>query len=128
VVNVTGDVDEIVTSYFERVTAPDAEAFAALFAATAEVRDPVGAPALAGPAGMTKFHARLHRAWQSLEMTPVESYVRGREVAVRWQAHGTSVGGNEISFDGINTFVVDDDGKIARLDAFWNFEDVIARF
>lgn len=126
--DVESDVGGVVASYFERATAPDAAAFAALFADAAEVRDPVGAPALVGPAGMTKFHGRLHRAWRSLAMAPVETIVRGREAAVRWQANGTSAGGNEITFDGMNTFVVDDEGRIERLDAYWDFEGVVARF
>lgn len=127
-VSVDGDVNGAMAAYFERLTAPDAEAFAALFAETAEVRDPVGSPTLVGPAGMTKFHGRLHRAWRSLRMAPVESHVRGGEAAVRWEANGTSAGGNEISFGGINTFTVDENGKIARLDAYWDLEGVVARF
>lgn len=98
------DVVLAVGRYFERLTAPDPEAFAALFAETAVVRDPVGAPPLSGPAGMTKFHGRLHRAWSALQMEPVERYPRGREVAVRWRASGVSATGHAIAFDGINTF------------------------
>lgn len=121
-------VVETVHRYFERVTAADGDAFTALFSDDAEVADPVGTPALRGPAALAKFHGRLHRAWQSLAMTPAEVHVRGDRAAARWTARGTSASGNEIAFDGINVFDIDERGKITRLDAFWDLEGVVARF
>lgn len=121
-------VAETVNRYFERVTAADADAFVALFSDDAEVADPVGTPALHGPAAMAKFHGRLHRAWQSLTMTPQVLQVRGPSAAVHWTARGTSASGHDIAFDGINVFEIDGDGRIARLAAYWDLEGVVARF
>jgi len=121
-------VAETVRRYFERVTAADADAFVALFSDDAEVADPVGTPPLHGPAAMAKFHARLHRAWQSLAMTPQVVHVRGTGAAVHWTAQGTSASGHDIAFDGINVFEVDGDGRIARMAAYWDLEGVVAQF
>lgn len=117
-----------VRRYFEAVTAPDGDAFAALFTDAAAVEDPVGTPPLVGPADLAKFHRRLHRAWQALAMTPGEVYVRGDAAAAHWTAAGTSAGGNRVEFAGINVFEVAADGRIARLAAYWDLEGVVARF
>lgn len=121
-------VSDSIERYFARIGEPDGAEFAGLFAEEAEIEDPVGAPPLLGPGGMTVFHKRLHRAWQSLVMTPVACYERGNSAAVRWTANGMSTGGKAIAFDGINVFEVRDDGKIVRLKAYWDFEGVVAQF
>ena len=121
-------VADRIDDYFAAVTGPDAAVLTALFADEAEIEDPVGAPPLVGPGGMAVFHKRLHRAWQSLVMTPSAPYVRGNRAAVRWTASGMSAAGKAIAFEGINVFEVGDDGRIARLQAFWDFESVVAQF
>jgi len=118
---------EVALAYFDAIAGADADDFAALFSAAAHFEDPVGGPALHGHDGVRKFHKGLRRAWQRLRMQAEDVFVRGDRAAVRWHATGHSATGKDITFDGINVFTVDGDGKISRLEGYWDFESVIGR-
>lgn len=119
---------EAVKAYFEALGTADLEAFLGLFSADAHLEDPVGSPALSGQEGVARFHKMVGRAWQELRMEPSDVYVRGDRVAARWSARGHSASGKRITFGGISVFAVDDEGKIARLEGYWDFDQVMAQF
>lgn len=125
---VTDDlVGPAVAAYFDALVASDADAFAALFAADATMQDPVGTPVHEGHVGVARFHKGLHRAWSNFSMAVDEVYARGHSAAVRWSAEGTSASGKRITFQGIDVFHVDKEGRIAQLEGYWDLESVIAQ-
>lgn len=114
-------------AYFAAVGTAGVEELKALFAEDARLEDPVGAPALEGHAGVERFHKLTSRAWERLAMTPTEVVARGERVAAAWTAEGRSASGKDIAFSGVNVFRVDAAGRIAHLEGFWPFEDVVAQ-
>jgi steroid delta-isomerase len=124
-------MDDIVLSavekYFETLGAADQEPFVAQFSHDVVLVDPVGTPVLEGHSGVAKFHKGVARAWKQLRLVPERSFIREDRAAVYWQAEGESSSGKRIQFDGINTFSVNDNGEICRLEGFWDIEGVIAQ-
>jgi steroid delta-isomerase len=91
------------------------------------MEDPVGTPVHRGHEGVAGFHKGLHKAWSAMSMTLDDVFVRGNRAAARWSATGTSASGKQISFGGVDVFHLDGDGRIARLEGFWDLEGVIAQ-
>jgi steroid delta-isomerase len=116
-----------IEAYFASIADAEAQAFVDQFAEEATFADPVGGPVLTGRDGVAKFHKGLRRAWQRLDMRPTAVHVRGGRAAAAWTATGQSASGKDIAFDGVNVFEVDDDGRIARLEGYWDFEGVIGQ-
>lgn len=114
-------------AYFEAVGSADADGFVALFSPEAHFEDPVGGPVLRGEEGLRRFHKGLRRAWERIAMRPQAIFARGPRVAVHWEAAGTSATGKAIDFAGINLIEVDDSGRIARMEGYWDFEGVIGQ-
>jgi len=116
-------------AYFDTLGTGEADAFVALFSPDAYFEDPVAGPgpALDGHDGLRKFHRGLRRVWQSLRMDVGDVFVRGSRAAVRWRAEGVSASGKAIAFEGINVIAVDDQGRISRLEGFWDVERVMGQ-
>jgi steroid delta-isomerase len=125
--NETHSTQSVVEAYFAAVGSADREAFVALFSADVHFEDPLGAGVLLGHEGVARFHKGLGRAWASLRMAPTALHVRGERAAVAWHAQGHSTSGKDIQFDGIDTFDVDEDGLIRRVEGYWDMEGVIAQ-
>jgi steroid delta-isomerase len=123
----TDAIQTAVDGYFATVGAEDTDAFVELFAEDVVFQDPVGTPTLTGPEGVRKFHIRLQKSWQSLEMTPRATFPRGGRAAVYWTAEGLSGTGKAIRFAGVDVFEVDDAGRIRRVEGYWPIEEVIAQ-
>ncbi|MFN2115916.1 MAG: nuclear transport factor 2 family protein [Anaerolineae bacterium] len=117
----------IARDYFERIVAPETEAFVVLFAPDLHFEDPVGTPPVTSIDDLAAFHKGLHRAWSALTMQVDAVHVRGDRAAVKWSASGTSATGKDIDFEGIDVLEVDDHGRIARLEGFWDLEGVIGQ-
>jgi steroid delta-isomerase-like uncharacterized protein len=117
---------QTVEAYFEALSRLDAEAWIGLFAETAISRDPVDARPWEGKDALAKFFARMRAALQSIEMVPDEVYVRGNFAAVRWHGRAWAKDGQKMaSFGGIDTFEVDPDGRLVRVDAYWHPEEMM---
>lgn len=123
----SASTEQAVRIYFDALGTADAEAFVALFSSDVRFTDPVGQTTLEGQEGVARFHKGLRRAWSELSMVPVAVHVRGSAAAAQWAARGRSTSGNDIAFEGINVFEVDDEGRITRVDGYWDFEGVIAQ-
>ena len=119
------DYQEQTAAYFRAIGAASAEDFVPLFTEDVHFEDPVGGRVLQGHDGVAAFHKGLRRAWSSIDMTADSVFVRDKRAAARWSASGQSVTGKDINFAGINVFHFDADGRIARLEGYWDFEAVI---
>lgn len=123
----TDSVSVAVHAYFRELSEGESDAFVALFSADARIEDPVGMPALIGHEGAAKLHRNLRRAWSALRMTPTATYARDRSAAAHWTASGTSSRGNAVAFEGIDVFEVDAEGRITRLEGYWDFDAVVGQ-
>jgi steroid delta-isomerase len=122
----TDATEQAVRAYFDAATAPDLAAFLALFASEVHFEDPIGVPVL-GADTLPRFHKGLQRAWQQLKMVPDAVHVRGRAAAATWHAEGLSATGKTIRFEGIDTFEVDEAGRIRRVLGYWDMEGMLAQ-
>jgi hypothetical protein len=82
---------------------------------------PVGAPTLTGADAVQKEVGNLVAPWQHFDgIAPQEAFTSGNTTAVLWQGHGVSAHGRDITFRGVTTFALTDDGHVAELVAVFD--------
>jgi ketosteroid isomerase-like protein len=109
------------------VEAADRDGWLALFAPDATVEDPIGPSPLnptgeprRGIAAIAEFYDTVV-AGGSLHFAIRESYAAGDEVANVGAITITFPDGSQSIVDGVYTYRVDADGRIAALRAYWEF-------
>jgi ketosteroid isomerase-like protein len=120
------DVRERVLDYYAAVTSGDIDRIAAMFAAAAEMRDPVGQPPATDDAARRQRYEGIPAVFESFAMTAEAVEPGGNEAAARWQARGRTKTGREVAFAGISLFEFDGQGRIARMSAFWDRQALAA--
>jgi steroid Delta-isomerase len=108
-----------VDSYVE-LFPTEQDAWLELFAADAQVEDPVGSPLRSGRDEIGAFWQESHAMADSIRLErtgPVR--VAGNEAAFPMQVHPV-VGGTAFVMDVIDVMSFDDDGRITSLRAFWD--------
>jgi steroid Delta-isomerase len=109
----------------EAVAARDKDAWLAVFAEDAIVEDPIG-PSVFSPDGsghrgreaIAAFWDKAIAPTESIEFVFGDSFACGNEVAFTGLIR-TRIGGQVIDAEGVFTYRVDAEGKIAALRAFW---------
>ncbi len=111
-------VDAYVDSYRQN----SRDAMLATFAPDAVWHDPVGQPPHEGHEGIGAFWDTVHTMADRIELVPTDVIVCGPEAAMVFtiQAHA---GDGGMVFDAVETFLVDDDGKISLLKADWDMSE-----
>jgi steroid delta-isomerase len=120
-------VSRAVRAYFLAIRAMDAEAFANTFAEDGTTCDPMGAPPISGRDGIREFLSSICKNFKSVNLTEESIFVAGNGAAVKWTGKGTSAGGKEVKFEGIDVFEINQDGKIQNVWAYWNPAEMIAQ-
>lgn len=114
-------VQSIVRQYFAASRSHNkAEGMAACFAENCIHHDPAEAPALNSPAEVRQFLQAITDLFVSVELAEDFIVVNGQEVAVKWTGRGIGKNGREVTFEGIDLFEINLDGKIQSLRAYWN--------
>jgi steroid delta-isomerase len=111
-----------VHAYVAGFAAGDAGAIAALFAQDATVEDPVGTPLKRGIKEIHEFYAGSVATGAKLELLGEPRCAAGFvafpfAVKLDW-------GGQKSVIEVIDTFRIDDDGKITEMRAFWGPENM----
>lgn len=119
-------MDSAVSEYFAALNALDRQRYLACFSSEAVLRDPYGGPVLQGEAGLHKFFDGMERTWQRFDMRPGAAYAAGDRVAVPWETDAVAVSGKHVRFAGVNVFTLEE-GKISRLDGYWDFRAMAAQ-
>lgn len=115
-----------VAAYYAAVRSGEVDAIAPLFAPAAVMRDPVGTPPAQDDASRRQRYAGIAAAFETFGIFEDQVAVCGDEAAARWTARGAAKNGKQVSFDGISTFVFDDDGKIVSMSAYFEIAAVTA--
>lgn len=108
-----------VAAYFENTRSGDAARWAAAFAPDAVVDDPVGTPLKETPQAILAMGEGFLDAFAEVGLHESFVHVVGLEAVARWQGRGTTHDGSEVTFEGINHFTFDADGRIALLRGFF---------
>ncbi len=120
-------VSRAVRGYFLAICAMDTDAFANAFADDGVTCDPMGAPPISGRAALRDFFNSICTNFKSVALTEDSIFVAGNGAAVKWTGKGTSIGGREVSFEGVDVFEINQEGKIQNLWAYWNPAEMIAQ-
>jgi steroid delta-isomerase len=115
----TDRTEKAVSDYFAAIRAMDVNSWLATFAEDAVSQDPVGAPPMRGHAALRQFFEGIAGAFEQVGIFEDHVYVVGNEAAVKWTGRGTGKNGREVTFEGIDIFEVNDDGKIQALRGYW---------
>jgi steroid Delta-isomerase len=116
-------VRAVVDAYVDSYRRNDKQACIDLFAAGAEWHDPVGEPPHVGHEGVGAFWDQARVLADSIELVPSDVIVCANQAAMVFEIHVTLGGGAESTtmiMDAVEIFVIDDDGHIAELRAYWD--------
>ena len=120
------DKVKAVETYISSYGAGDLEGIVSVFADDATVEDPVGTPAFAGHAGLSRFWDFAHQG-DDRQLTPVLEEIRanGDQAVMRFTMQVRAPAINA----GIDLSIMEHiqfapDGRIAHLRAFWNEANV----
>jgi steroid delta-isomerase len=115
-----GTIQQVVEDYFAAIRAMDPEAWLNTFAENAVSNDPVGGVPIEGHKGLRQFFQDVGGAFETLGITEDHVFVAGNQAAVKWTGRGVGKNGAEVTFEGIDVFEVNDQGKIQTLWGYWN--------
>ena len=118
-------IEKAVRQYFAAIRARDADAWTDAFAEDAVSHDPVGAPPHLGHEGVRHFFEQINAPFQEVSLQAQEMFIAGNSAAVKWRGEGTGKNGRDVTFEGIDIFEVNDQGKIQTLRAYWNPQPMI---
>lgn len=116
----TNHTQKAVADYFAAIRAMDVDSWLSTFAEDAVSHDPVGAPPLSGHAALRQFFEGIAGAFERVGLFEDQVFVNGNEAAVKWTGRGTGKNGREVTFEGIDVFEVNDEGKIQTIRGYWN--------
>ncbi|MDX1671499.1 MAG: nuclear transport factor 2 family protein [Balneolaceae bacterium] len=113
-------IKKTVADYFSAIRNGDLDAWLSTFAEGAISHDPVGAPPHRGREGLRQFFENIGSAFETIALHEENLFIAGNEAAVKWHGEGTGHNGKEVTFEGIDVFEIDDEGKITEVRAYWN--------
>jgi steroid delta-isomerase len=109
-----------VEAYYAAISARDIDALLRMFAPGSVMRDPVGMPPAIDDATRRQRYEGIAMAFETFAITPQQIVASANEAGVRWTVHGRARTGRDVTFDGISTFIFDDDGRITTMSAYWD--------
>ena len=118
-------VRAVVDAYVDAYRRNDKQACVDLFAADAVWHDPVGEPPHVGHEGVGAFWDQARALANSIELIPSNVIVCANEAAMVFEIHVTLAGpdggpSTTMIMDAVETFLLDDEGKISELRAYWD--------
>jgi ketosteroid isomerase-like protein len=112
--------NETITHYFDAIRRKDAAAWVACFAPDSIAHDPAHAPARRGREAHGAFFEGVAGLFAELDFRPGEPYVCGDRAAVAFAARCVAGNGQTVAVAGIDVFQFDADGRIQRVDGYWD--------
>lgn len=100
---------------------------AACFAQPCLLQDPAEAPPLKSCAEVRQFFQSIVDLFASVELTEEFISINGQEAAVKWTGHGIGKNGCVVTFEGIDLFEINADGKIRSLRGYWDSAPVLLK-
>jgi steroid Delta-isomerase len=120
-------VTRAVKEYFAALSRMDIPAIVRTFSEDAVTYDPVGTPANNGHKGIEEFFQTVTAAFKEVGLTDDQIFIAGNGAAVKWTGRGVSKQGKKVKFEGIDTFEINEAGKIQTLRAYWNPAEMVAQ-
>jgi steroid delta-isomerase len=119
------EVRNVVDAYVDSYRRNDKQACIDLFAADAVWHDPVGEPPHVGHDGVGAFWDQARTMADSIELVPSDVIVCADQAAMVFEIHVTLPAPEgdpptTLIMDAVEVFVLDGDGKISELRAYWD--------
>jgi steroid delta-isomerase len=119
------EVRKVVDAYVDSYRRNDRQACIDLFAADAVWHDPVGEPPHVGHDGVGAFWDQARTMADSIELVPSDVIVCADQAAMVFEIHVTlpAPEGDPptiLIMDAVEVFVLDGEGKISELRAYWD--------
>lgn len=126
------EVRKVVDAYVDSYRRNDKQACIELFAADAVWHDPVGEPPHVGHEGVGAFWDQARALAKSIELVPSDVIVCANQAAMVFEIQVTldTPEGEPpamMIMDAVEVFVLDDDGKISELRAYWDMSRARSR-
>lgn len=118
-------ISRTVRDYFAAICDMNIDACVNSFAEDAVHRDPVDAPAINGHEEIRRFFEGITGALKEVKMTADHVFITSRGAAVKWTGTGVGKNGRSVRFEGIDVFEINEDGKIQKLFAYWNPQELM---
>ena len=112
-------VHQVIQEYFAAISTLNCEAWLATFAADAVSYEP-GNPPLAGHDALRAFFNGVAGGFETIEMKPDQIFAVDNEAGVKWSARGLGKTGHKAMFEGVDVFIINPEGKIQTVKAYWN--------
>lgn len=109
-----------VADYFAGTRSMDAAIWASAFADDAILDDPVGSPLKTTPEAILAQGEGFVGAFETIGLHEDFVHVVGNEAVAKWEGRGVTPDGTEVTFEGINVFTFNENGKIAKLRGFFS--------
>jgi steroid Delta-isomerase len=113
-------IRETVAAYFASTRAMDKDAWLGTLAEDGVSNDPEGGDPLDTVEKRIAFFEGVTGAFERFGIQENEVYVSGNGAAVKWTGYGTGKNGRHVTFEGIDVFEINEDGKIKEMWAYWN--------
>ena len=116
------DFRKTVDRYFECVDARDRAGWLDLFSDEPGLAqtDPVGTPSRHSKEELGAFWDQITGLLPEPTLTPQEFFPGHPHIALTWEGRGRGNNGTAVVFRGIDIFTPDSQGKILKLDAYWD--------
>jgi steroid Delta-isomerase len=121
-------IQAVIQQYFAATRSLNkAESMVVCFAEDTISYDPVGTPALKGHTQLREFFQGIAALFAEVELFEDFTSINGNEAAVKWTGRGIGQNGRSVTFEGIDLFEFNNEGKIQSLRAYWNPSAMLAQ-
>jgi steroid delta-isomerase len=114
-------IADTVNRYITLIAKGSAYEIAELYADDATVEDPVGGEVHIGRQAIRGFYSAVEGAERECELVSLR--IAGNEAAFQFRLT-VKAGGGGMVIEPIDVMVLDDDGKVAAMKAYWSAENV----
>jgi steroid Delta-isomerase len=109
----------VIKTYFAATRERDLETWIDTFAEDAISNDPVGGTPLTGKEEIYQYLLNFLEKFDRIGFAEEFIHLTDNEAAVKWTGRGIGKNGQEITFEGITIFRINEAGKIQTLRAYW---------
>jgi steroid Delta-isomerase len=110
----------VISNYFAAIRAMDIKACLETFTENASAYEPVGGNVFQGHQAISQFFEGIASVFETVGLTEEFVHIADNEVAVKWIGYGVGKNGKQVTFEDIDLFEINADGKIQTVQGYWN--------
>lgn len=114
------NIPAVVGQYFAAIGQMDTDTWVRCFAEQGTSYEPGAPTPLEGHAALRHFILGVLGAFEKITMTQDHVFLSGDRVAVKFTGRGTGKNGRQVTFEGIDVFEINQEGKIQTMWGYWN--------